>query len=148
MKKYLLLKTIRTKDGNMFYARATPYMEGEIPKEFINPLTVMVIDDDTQAVIFKQTSEQPEVRNINQPNETVTTFTPKFLNTEPTVVSKLNINTMSVEQIKEIKGIGEKTATMLATNKPYTDIVNLTNKVKPPTGKSWAEFNFMFVPTA
>ena len=128
----------------MFYARATPYMEGEIPQEFINPLNVKVIDDDTQAVVFKQISQDVEVRNINEPVENTTTFIPKFLNTEPTVVSKLNINTMSVEEIKEIKGIGDKTAGLLATNKPYTDLVDLTNKVKPPTGKSWADFNFMF----
>ena len=128
----------------MFYARATPYMEGEIPKEFINPLNVIVIDDDTQAVVFKQTSHDVEVRQINEPVETTTTFTPKFFNTEPTVVSKVNINSMSVEQIKEIRGIGDKTASLLATHKPYTDLVDLTTKVKPPTGKSWADFNFMF----
>jgi hypothetical protein len=144
MKKYLLLKTIRTKDGNMLYARATPYMEGEIPKEFINPLNVTIIDDETQAVVFKQTSYEPEVRQINTPTETTTTYTPKFLNDVPEVISKVDINTLTLEQAKEIKGIGEKTASLLVTNKPYKDLVELTTKVKPPTGKSWSDFNFMF----
>lgn len=148
MKKYKLLKNILTKDGNMLFARQAYYTEGEIPKEFINPLNVIVVEE-TQTVVNKQTSVVDETHYLTG-LEGQTTLTAKFYDPNKVeVVNKVNINTLTLEQLKEIKGIGDKTAVQLVTNKPYTDISDLTIKVKPPTGKTWEDFNFMFneIPT-
>ena len=144
MKKYVLLKNIITKDGNMLFARTAPYMEGEIPKEFINPLNVETVEDNTQAVIYKLTSVDNTVNHLN-PSGNITDLTPKFYDPEKlTIVQKVDINTLTLDQLKEIKGIGEKTAVQLITSRPYKDLADLTTKVKPPTGKTWEDFNFMF----
>jgi len=144
MKKYKLLNNIITKDGNMVFARQKPYEEGEIPKEFINPLNVIVIDDDTQAVVYKQTSIDNTVNHLNPPDNT-TNLAPKFYDpTKLTVVQKVDINTLTLDQLKELKGIGDKTAVQLVSSRPYKDLAELTTKVKPPTGKTWEDFNFMF----
>jgi hypothetical protein len=144
MKKYVLLKNIITKDGNMLFARTTPYMEGEIPKEFINPLNVRVVEDDTQAVVYIQTSMDSAVNHLNPPDNT-TNLTPKFYDSEKlTIVQKLDINSLTLDQLKELKGIGEKTAVQLVSSRPYKDLAELSIKVKPPTGKTWEDFNFMF----
>lgn len=143
MKKYILLKNILTKEGNMLFARKTAYMEGEIPKEFITPLNVISLEDDSQVAVYKETSITDDIYHLTEPQ--VTTLTPKFY--EPNkveIISKLDVNNMTLEQIKELKGIGEKIATQLVTNKPYTDLTDLTTKVKPPMGKNWEEFNFSF----
>ena len=143
MKKYKLLKNIITKDRNMLYARQALYMEGEIPKEFINPLNVIVIEDDTQAVVSQQTNSSDETHHLTGTD--VNTLTTKFYDPNKVeVVNKLDINSMSLDQLKELKGVGEKIATQLVASKPYTDLTDLTTKVKPPTGKNWEEFNFMF----
>lgn len=143
MKKHILLKNILTKEGNMLFARQTPYMEGEIPQEFINPLNVVTIEDNTEVAVYKETSITNEIHHLTEPQ--VTTLTPKFYDPNKLeVISKLEINKMTLEQIKELKGIGEKIATQLVTNKPYSDLIDLTTKVKPPMGKSWEEFNFSF----
>jgi len=142
MKKYTLLKNLVTKEGNMIFARQALYMEGEIPKEFINPLNVIVVED-TQAVIHKQTNTPDETHYLTEND--VTTLTPKFYDpSKVEVIDKLNINSMSLDQLKVLKGIGEKIATQLITNRPYTDLTDLTTKVKPSPGKNWEEFNFMF----
>lgn len=144
MKKYVLLKNIVTKDGNLLFARTAPYMEGEIPKEFINPLNVQIINDETQTIIYNQTSVDNTVNHLNPPDN-ITNLTPKFYDPEKlTVVQKLDINSLTLDQLKELKGIGEKTAVQLLGNKPYKDLADLTIKVKPPTGKTWEDFNFMF----
>lgn len=144
MKKYVLLRNIITKDGNLLFARTAPYMEGEIPKEFINPLNVQVINDDTQTVIYNQTSVDNTVNHLN-PTDNVTNLTPKFYDPEKlTIVQKLDINSLTLDQLKELKGIGEKTAVQLVSSRPYKDLADLTTKVKPPTGKTWEDFNFMF----
>lgn len=144
MKKYTLLKNILTKDGNMLFARQAPYCEGEIPKEYINPLNVIVIEDTTQAVVYKQTSSLEETHYLTG-QEGKTTLTPKFYDPNKIeIINKLNINSLTLEELKEIKGIGDKTAVQLVTSRPYTDLIDLTTKVKPPTGKNWEEFNFMF----
>lgn len=148
MKKYKLLKNILTKDGNMLFARQAYYTEGEIPKEFINPLNVIVVEE-TQTVVNKQTSNLDETHYLTEPDGK-TTLTAKFYDPNTVeVVNKININTLTLEQLKEIKGIGDKTAVQLITNKPYTSVTDLTTKVKPPTGKNWEEFHFMFneIPT-
>lgn len=143
MKKHLLLKNILTKEGNMLFARKTPYMEGEIPKEFLTPLNVVTLDDDTQVAVYKETSVTDETFHLTEPQ--INTLTPKFFDPNKVeIISKLEINTMSLDQIKELKGIGEKIATQLVTNKPYSDLTDLTTKVKPPMGKTWEEFNFSF----
>jgi len=143
MKKYFLLRNIITKDGNLLFARTAPYMEGEIPKEFINPLNVQVIED-SQAIVYTQTSIDNAVNHLNPPND-VTSLTPKFYDPEKlTIVQKLDINTLTLDQLKELKGIGEKTAVQLVSSRPYKDLAELTTKVKPPTGKTWEDFNFMF----
>lgn len=144
MKKYRLLKNIITKERNLLYARQALYMEGEIPQEFINPLNVIVVEDDTQAVVSKQTNAVDETHYLTG-QDGQTTLTTKFYDPNNVeVVDKLNVNSLSLDQLKEIKGIGDKTAVQLVTNRPYTDIADLTIKVKPPTGKTWEEFNFMF----
>lgn len=144
MKKYVLLRNIITKDGNLLFARTAPYMEGEIPKEFINPLNVQVINDNTQTVIYNQTSVDNTVNHLN-PTDNVTNLTPKFYDPEKlTIVQKLDINSLTLDQLKELKGIGEKTAVQLVSSRPYKDLADLTIKVKPPTGKTWEDFNFMF----
>lgn len=144
MKKYVLLRNIITKDGNLLFARTAPYMEGEIPKEFINPLNVQVINDETQTVIYNQTSVDNTVNHLNPPDN-VTNLTPKFYDPEKlTIVQKLDINSLTLDQLKELKGIGEKTAVQLVSSRPYKDLADLTIKVKPPTGKTWEDFNFMF----
>lgn len=143
MKKYLLLNTVRDKSGNVYYARTAPYVEGELPKECINPLNVKVIEDDTQQVIFKSSSQEQEVRQLNEPTTITTNLVPKFVDS-PTVVDKINVNEVSLDSIKSLKGIGEKTATLLVSNRPYSNVQELTSKVKPPLGKSWEEFNFSF----
>lgn len=143
MKKHLLLKNILTKEGNMLFARKTPYMEGEIPKEFLTPLNVVTLDDDTQVAVYKETSVTDETFHLTEPQ--INTLTPKFFDPNKVeIISKLEINNMSLDQIKELKGIGEKIATQLVTNKPYSDLTDLTTKVKPPMGKTWEEFNFSF----
>lgn len=144
MKKYVLLKTVRDKSGNVYYARSTPYMEGELPQEFVNPLTVKVIEDDTQQVVFKQLSEQPEVRLINEPTTITNSLIPKISETTPTVIDKLNINELPLDTLKNIKGIGEKTASLIVSNRPYLNTQELTAKVKAPLGKNWEDFNFSF----
>jgi len=144
MKKYVLLRNIITKDGNLLFARTAPYMEGEIPKEFINPLNVQVINDETQVVLYNQTSVDNTINHLNPPDN-VTNLTPKFYDPEKlTVVQKLDINSLTLDQFKELKGIGEKTAVQLVSSRPYKDLADLTIKVKPPTGKTWEDFNFMF----
>jgi hypothetical protein len=143
MKKHLLLKNILTKEGNMLFARKTPYMEGEIPKEFLTPLNVVTLDDDTQVAVYKETSVTDETFHLTEPQ--INTLTPKFFDPNKVeIISKLEINNMNLDQIKELKGIGEKIATQLLTNKPYSDLTDLTTKVKPPMGKTWEEFNFSF----
>lgn len=143
MKKHLLLKNILTKEGNMLFARKTPYMEGEIPKEFLTPLNVVTLDDDTQVAVYKETSVTDETFHLTESQ--INTLTPKFFDPNKVeIISKLEINNMSLDQIKELKGIGEKIATQLLTNKPYSDLTDLTTKVKPPMGKTWEEFNFSF----
>lgn len=143
MKKYILLKNILTKEGNMLFARKTAYMEGEIPKEYLTPLNVISLEDDTQIAVYKETSVVDETFHLTEPQ--VTTLTPKFYDPNKVeIVSKLDVNKMTLDQIKELKGIGDKIATQLVTNKPYTDLTDLTTKVKPPMGKTWEEFNFSF----
>ena len=143
MKKYILLKNILTKEGNMLFASKTAYMEGEIPKEYLTPMNVVTIEDDTQVAVYKETSITDETYHLTEPQ--VTTLTPRFYDpSKVEIISKLDVNRMTLEQIKELKGIGEKIATQLVTNKPYTDLTDLTTKVKPPMGKSWEEFNFSF----
>lgn len=144
MKKYVLLRNIITKDGNLLFARTAPYMEGEIPREFINPLNVQIINDETQVVLYNQTSIDNTINHLNPPND-VTNLTPKFYDPEKlTIVQKLDINSLTLEQLKELKGIGEKTAVQLVSSRPYKDLADLIIKVKPPTGKTWEDFNFMF----
>lgn len=144
MKKYILLKNILTKEGNMLFARKTAYMEGEIPKEFLTPLNVVSLDDDTQVAVYKETSVTDETFHLTEPQ--INTLTTKFFDPNKVeIISKLEINNMSLDQIKELKGIGDKIATQLVTNKPYSDLTDLTTKVKPPMGKTWEEFNFSFI---
>ena len=143
MKKYLLLNTVRDKSGDVYYARTAPYMEGELPQECINPLNVRVIEDNTQQVIFTQLSQELEVRQLSEPTTITTTLIPKFVET-PTVVDKVNVNEVSLDSLKDIKGIGEKTATLIVSNRPYLTVQELTAKVKTPLGKSWEDFNFSF----
>ena len=143
MKKYLLLNTVRDKSGNVYFARTAPYAEGELPKECINPLNVKVIEDETQQAIFKQVSQDLDIRNLTETATITTNLTPKFVEA-PTVVDKVNVNEVSLDSLKDIKGIGEKTATLVVSNRPYLTVQELAAKVKPPMGKNWEEFNFSF----
>lgn len=143
MKKYTLLKNIITKDKNILYARQAPYWEGEIPQEFINPLNVIVIEDDTQAVVYKQTNVVDKTNYLTENKDT--TLAAKFYDPNSVeVINKLDINTLTLEELQKIKGIGDKTAAQLVSNKPYTSLVDLTSKVKPPLGKTWADFHFKY----
>lgn len=142
MTKYILLETFVDRSGNLYSARSTPYEEGELPESVTkNPLKVRKIEDNQVAVF---TSKSTETTIINLNSEAPNLLVPKFLEPNPVIIDKVDINSASIEEIKSIKGIGDKTASLLFANRPYTDNLDLSRKVKPPLGKTWADFNFMF----
>jgi hypothetical protein len=143
MAKYILLETFVDRQGNLYNARSTPYEEGELPDSVTkNPLKVRKILD-TQVAVYTSKSIETNIINLNT-SDTPNVLVPKFLDPNPVIVDKVNINTASLEDIKNIKGIGEKTASLIIAERPFTDNTDLSTKVKPPLGKNWAEFNFIF----
>ena len=142
MTKYILLETFVDRSGNLYSARSTPYEEGELPEAVTkNPLKVKKIEDN-QVAVFTSKSTETTIVNLN--SETPNVLVPQFLEPNPVIVDKVDINSASIDQIKNIKGIGDKTASLLFANKPYTDNTDLSTKVKPPLGKTWMDFNFIF----
>ena len=143
MAKYILLETFVDRNGNLYNARSTPYEEGELPDSVTkNPLKTRTIQDNQMAVFTSKSTEE-KVINLNNPN-TPNVLVPKFLDPNPVIVDKVNVNVASLEDIKSIKGIGDKTASLIIAERPFTDNADLSTKVKPPLGKNWAEFNFIF----
>lgn len=143
MVKYILLETFVDRSGNLYSARSTPYEEGELPDAVAkNPLKAKKIEDN-QVAVFTSKSTETTVVNLNN-SDTTNLLVPKFLEPNPVIVDKVDINSASIEEIKAIKGIGDKTASLLFANRPYTDNSDLSIKVKPPLGKTWTDFNFMF----
>lgn len=143
MTKYILLETFVDRSGNLYSARSTPYEEGELPDTVAkNPLKARKIEDN-QVAVFTTKSTENTIVNLNNP-DTTELLVPKFLDPNPVIVDKVDINSATIDQIKSIKGIGDKTASLLFANKPYLDNSDLAIKVKPPLGKTWADFNFMF----
>lgn len=145
-KQYILHKTFRDSSGNFYFARTAPYYEGELPEKITkDPTKVTVIDVETQVAVSKPINNSPEVVHLN-PNldNAPVVIDSNFVKGTPEIVSRLNVNTASLEELKNTKGIGEKTATLIISGRPYTDATELSTKVKPPFGKNWADFNFVY----
>jgi hypothetical protein len=148
MKKYILHKTVRDPSGNLHWARTTPYDEGDLPANIVkNPTLVTVIDVDTHVSISKSVNPVQEVRHLNPTQDNPIPLTSNFVEATPVVVPRLDINTASLEDITSIKGIAEKTATLIVASRPYENVNELTTKVKPPLGKTWADFHFKYSST-
>jgi hypothetical protein len=145
MKKYILHKTVRDPSGNLHWARTTPYDEGDLPAKVVkDPTLVTVIDVETHVAVSKSVNPEQEVRHLNPTQDSPTPLVSSFVEPTPTIISRLDINTASLEDIKNIKGIAEKTATLIIASRPYESMADLNTKVKPPLGKTWADFHFKY----
>jgi len=145
MRQYILHKTFRDRTGNFYWARTAPYPEGELPENITkDPTKVSIIETDTHVAESVLITPVQEIRNLTPAAEHLIPLTPQFVEATPVITTKIDVNTASIEDIKNVKGIAEKTATLIVSNRPYESMADLTTRVKPPLGKTWSDFPFKY----